>query len=126
MTAKERYLYHQIHPAKLVADAAAGFASVFALLAHHLFAGIAIALVVPAAASFLVLRYADLERQKRSSFGAYVKRFMTRGAAIQRTAGFAVLAYGAWTSSFLTGVLGCALIVHAWTMGLLIPRDLRK
>lgn len=126
MTARERYLYHQIHPAKLAADVAAAIACVLALSAHRLIPGIAAALIVPAGASIFVIRYADLERSKKSRFGAYVKRYMTRSATIQRLVGFLILCYGAWTASFLLGVLGAALIVHAWTMGLLIPRDLRK
>lgn len=126
MTAKERYLYHQIHPAKLAADVAAAIGGVSAFAAHRLATGLVISIAVPACASLLAIRYADLERLKRSRFGAYVKRFMTTSATVQRLAGFAILAYGAWTGSFLVCVLGAALIVHAWTMGLLIPRDLRK
>ncbi|HTK04849.1 MAG TPA: hypothetical protein VL500_04655 [Candidatus Eisenbacteria bacterium] len=125
MNAKERRLYHQIHPAKLAADTGSGIAAVILLANGQAVIGLALAIVVPVAATFALLRYADLEPQKRSRLGAYVKKYMTPAAQIQRLAGFAILCGAAWKGSYLLGVLGAALIVHAWTMGLLIPKDLR-
>ena len=126
MTKDERALYHQIHPAKLAVDAAAGVSAVLALSQGWFVSGVAVAVAVPAAASFAVLQRADLERLKHSRFGAYVRKFMTPAAQFQRIAGFGVLSAAAWVHSYLLGVFGAALIIHAWTQGLLIPRDLRK
>ena len=125
MNAKERDLYHQINPANLAADIGSGIAAVILLAKGHAIIGLALAIVVPVAATLAVMRYGDLERLKRSPFGAYVKKFMTTSAQVQRLAGFAILCWAAWNGSYLLGVLGAALIVHAWTQGLLIPKDLR-
>jgi hypothetical protein len=126
MTRHERNIYHQIHPAKLAADAAAGFVAVASFSAGHAALGAAAAVLPPVAASWLVLRHAGLERQRRSRFGAYVNKYMTARAQAQRVAGFAVLLHGAWTHSFLAPVFGAALILHAWAAGLLVPRDIRR
>lgn len=125
MTTKEKVLYHQIHPAKLASDLAACVTAVVLFARGDAAAGLAVAAIVPVAATMATMRYGDLERLKRSRFGAYVRRYMTSAALAQRLAGFAILCWGAWKGSFLLGVLGAALIVHAWTAGLLIPRDLR-
>ncbi len=125
MTHAERTAYLQIHPAQLASDAAGGLGAVAAFAAHRPVLGATLAIVPFAVAAFLS-RKADVERAKRTRLGAYARRFLTPSSRVQRLAGFAILCAGAWTGSFLTGVLGAALIVHAWTMGLLIPRDLRK
>lgn len=126
MTQRERILYHQIHLVKLTADVSAGVYALAAFAHGWLLTGAAVAVVVPAAASFAVLTRADLERLKRSRPGAYVRKFMTPAAQVQRIAGFVVLSAAAWTHSYLLGVFGAALIIHAWTRGLLIPRHLRR
>ncbi|HTM68842.1 MAG TPA: hypothetical protein VL426_06120 [Candidatus Binatia bacterium] len=125
MTSKEKTLYHQIHPAKLAADLVAGIGAVVLFAKGHPWPALALAVVVPVAATVAVIRYADLEPLKRSRFGAYVKKFMTTSAQVQRLAGFAILCWAAWKGSYLLGVLGAALIVHAWVAGLLIPKDVR-
>src|SRR5688572_25611671 len=125
MNAKERHLYHQIHPAKLGADLVSGVAAVLLLASGRPVLGLAFGLVVPVTASVVIIRRVDLEAQKRSRFGAYMKKFMTTSAQVQRVAGFGILCWAAWQGSYLSGVLGAALIVHAWTQGLLIPKDLR-
>lgn len=126
MTNDERHLYHLIHPAKLFADAVGAAAALTAFWAGWPAVGVLIAVAVPVLASTALLRKADLEAQKRSRLGSYLRKFFPKSARLQRHAGFAVLAYGTWSRTFLVGVLGAALIVHAWTQGLLIPRDLRK
>lgn len=126
MTSRERHLYHQIHPFKMATDLAAGAGAVAALAHGWLVAGIALAVVPAAAASFAVLRHADLERLKRSRLGAYVRKYMTPAAQVQRVAGFGLLSVASWNRSYLTAVFAAALIVHAWTQGLLIPRSFKK
>jgi hypothetical protein len=126
MTTDERRLYHLIHPAKVLADTAGACAALAAFWAGWPKTGVLIAIAAPMTASALLLRRADLEAQKRSRLGAYLKKYFPDSARYQRHAGFAVLAYGTWSRTFLACVLGAALIVHAWTQGLLIPRDVRK
>lgn len=126
MTHDERRLYHLIHPAKLFADVVGASAALAAFWTGWPAIGVLAAIAVPVLASTFLLRRADLEAQKRSRLGRYIRKYFPKSARIQRHAGFAVLAYGTWSRTFLIGVLGVALIVHAWTQGLLIPRDVRK
>jgi hypothetical protein len=49
----------------------------------------------PIAASFLVVFLADLEPQRQSAFGRYVKRMMTRAMEAIRLAGGIVMVFGA-------------------------------
>lgn len=126
MTHDERRLYHLIHPAKLFADVVGASAALAAFWAGWPAAGVLAAVAVPVLASAILLHRADLEAQKRSRLGRYIRKYFPKSARAQRHAGFAVLAYGTWSRTFLIGVVGVALIVHAWTQGLLIPRDVRK
>ena len=119
---KERYLYHQIHPAKLAVDWASGLACLYPLWQHHLLLGLAVMLVPPPLASFVLIRFADLDRQKRSSFGGYVKRYMTRAAEAVRLLGMIIMAAGAWLHSPIAIAGGLLVILLAWTRGLLFPR----
>lgn len=126
MTKDERNLYHLIHPAKVFADTAGAVAALAAFWAGWPAVGVLVAVAVPILASVLLLRRAEFEAQKRSRLGAYLRKYFTKTASYQRHFGFAVLAYGTWSRTFMLGVIGAALIVHAWTQGLLIPRDVRK
>ena len=71
MNLKEKYIYHQIHPAKLLTDIAAGIASLYPLWLHQLLLGLLIMLAPPLIASLLTIRYANLQRYKKSPFGKY-------------------------------------------------------
>ena|SRR5688572_17412211 len=126
MTRDERHLYHLIHPAKVLADSAGACAALAAFWAGWPGFGVLFAIAVPVIASALLLRHADLDAQKKSKLGNYLRKYFPKSARIQRHAGFAVLAYGTWSRTFMIAVLGVALIAHAWTQGLLIPRDIRK
>lgn len=122
MTGKDRYLYHQIHPAKLAADVAAAIIGLWLLWRHDLAPALAVLLILPALASALLLRFGELEPQKRSAFGHYVARFMTRGAEAVRLAGMALMGLGAWLHRPVLIVAGAAIILSAWLRGLFVRR----
>jgi hypothetical protein len=117
MQPKDRYLYHQIHPAKLAADIAAGFASLIPFWQHRLWLGLAVAVLPCVIASALVLRFADLEPLEHSSFGAYVGRHMTPAMQALRLAGFVVMALGAWYHAPLAIQLGVLVVLAGWLKG---------
>jgi hypothetical protein len=119
MTPLERYLVHQIHPAKLLTDAASGFASLIPLWWHELGFALVVMLIPPPIASALVLTLANLERQRDSPFGRYVVRTMTRSMEAVRLGGFVVIAVGAWVHLPFVMVIGLAVILFGWTRGLL-------
>ncbi len=121
MDLRERILYHQIHPLKLSADVVSGMAALFLLWSHDLTLGLLVAFLPPIAASGLVLRYADLERHRRSSFGRYMQRYMTGSTQGVRLVGNAVMMVGAWYHMAWALVLGLVLVLLAWLRGILFP-----
>jgi hypothetical protein len=117
MNLKEKYLYHQIHPAKLLMDVGAGIASLYPLWQHELGLALLIMLIPPLIASLLTMRYANLELYKESSFGKYVAEHMTPAVEAIRLAGMVLMAAGAWSRSFAMIILGAAAILGAWGSG---------
>ena len=92
----EKVLYHQIHPAKLVADIGGSLASTY-LMWWRSFAAAMLAAFVPATvASILVIRYSDLEPRKHSPLGRYVRRYLDWRAGAWRSIGQVVMWVGAW------------------------------
>jgi hypothetical protein len=71
MTGRERVLYQQIHPLKLATDSGVGFLSYYLLWQRRLGLGAALLLqFLPAIlVSGALIRWADLEPQRRSAFG---------------------------------------------------------
>jgi hypothetical protein len=121
LTGEEKYLYHQIHPLKLAADWAAGLISLYTLWQHELLIGLLVMLIPPQLASFMLIRFADLEPQKQSTFGRYIARYMTRPVEAVRLLGMIVMAVGAWLRSPAAIIAGLLVILLAWMRGLLFP-----
>ena len=92
MTSRERVLYHQIHPAKLSTDVIAAVISLYCFWQHWLWMALILHFLPPIVASALVIQWADLDRQRRSAFGVYVKRMMTRTVEAVRLGGDIVIA----------------------------------
>jgi hypothetical protein len=118
MERADKFLYHQIHPLKLGTDIVAAVISLFFFWQHQLAIALALHIVPPIIASFLVIRLADLEPQRRSAFGRYVKRMMTRAIEAIRLAGDVVMVVGAWYHSFALMLVGLLIVVGAWLSGL--------
>ncbi len=121
MNLRERALYHQVHPAKLLTDATAAVAFLYLLWDHELFPGLAAALLPSIAASILVMRYADLQRYKASALGRYLERYMTGPVMATRLLGLIMTALGAWYHEPGAVVVGAVVIVLAWARGLIFP-----
>lgn len=121
MTPRDKYLHHQIHPAKLLTDWSTGLIALYSLWRHELAIALVIMLIPPPIASWLVIRRANLERQRQSAFGRYVARYMTRAMELVRLAGMAVMAVGAWMWAPLTIAVGLAIVLFGWLRGLMIP-----
>jgi hypothetical protein len=117
MTLAEKVLYHQIHPAKLAADIGAEFVSLPLFWLHWLWLGLAAHFAPPVIASALLLRFADLSRQKNSSLGRYVARMMTRMVEAIRFLGDLVMAVAAWYHAPFGIAAGAAIVLFAWLSG---------
>ena len=122
MEAHERYLYHQIHPAKLATDICSAVAGVYLLWKRRPAAAL-VGMFVPAVlASWTIICRADLRPQKDSALGRYVAMYMTRPVEVMRSAGMLVMALGGWYHRPWLILVGLTTIVLGWTHGLLVPR----
>jgi len=120
MTTQEKYLYHQIHPLKLLTDWITGLLSLYFFWRHQLLAAVAIALIPPIVVSGLLIKFGNLERQRVSRFGHYVQRYMTRAMEILRLVGYIIMADGAWYHAPWTIALGLCIILFAWLNGIIL------
>jgi len=118
MSFAEKARYHQIHPAKLATDIAAEIVSLYIIWQHLLVLGLVSHFLPPVVASFLVMRFADLEKQKHSRFGRYVGRMMTRPVEAVRLGGDLIMVFGAWYHSFAIIGGGLSVVLLAWLSGL--------
>ena len=119
MTLKEKALYNQIHPLKLSTDILAAAVSLYLFWLHQALPALLLHFVPPLLASWLIIRYVDLEPQKSSAFGQYVARSMTRTMEGVRLFGDLVMIFGAWIHDSKLMILGFLVIVGAWCNGLL-------
>ncbi len=116
---RERVLYHQIHPLKLLVDWSSGFVAAYLFWQHQLVLALAIGLLPPPLVTAVVLRWANLEPYAQSRFGRYIKRYMTHLTEIVRLVGAAVTWIGAWYHSWLAVGGGVVIILLAWARGLI-------
>ncbi len=119
MTLRERILYHQIHPLKLFTDIGVTFPSCYFFWRHDLVAAIAIALLPPIIVSAIIIAAVDLERYKQSSFGRYLKNYMSREMEMTRLFGFVLVALGSWFHQAWLLPCGVVIVLLAWMRGLI-------
>ena len=121
MTQDEKALYHQIHPLKLATDIGAEVVSLYFFWQRKLGLGLIAALVPPIIASALIINVVDLEPYKQSTFGRYVRTYMTAPAVALRIVGTVVTHIGAWTRKPALIPVGLGLVLFGWTRGILWP-----
>jgi hypothetical protein len=118
MTLREKILYHQIHPAKLLTDCATSFASSWLLWeARWTEAGL-VAFLPSITATLILLFFVQLERFRDTPLGHYVHRTMTRKIEAARLAGQVVVWGGAVAHILWIVPVGYFVIVLAWANGL--------
>jgi hypothetical protein len=122
MTPQEKALYHQIHPLKLLTDISAEVISLYLFWKRKLFAGLVVIFLPPILASLLIMRWANLEPYKQSTFGDYLQTYMTPSVVTVRVLGTIVTHVGAWYRRPLLVPLGLGLVLLGWLRGLLWPK----
>ena len=122
MNYQEKELYHEIYPLKLFTDWTAGLIALYVLWQHQIVLGPVVAFVPPIPASFLIIRTANLERIKQSSFGCYVRRYMSNSVRLIRLTGNVIMMIGAWYHLLYLVPIGLIVIVLAWSGGLVFKR----
>jgi len=121
METREKVLYHQIHPAKLLTDWGTLPIALYLLWQRRWFPALIVAFVPSIAASTLLIRYADLERYKRSRFGHYLARSMTGSMQALRLGGAGVMLLGAWGRRGWLLPVGLLIILAGWFRGVFRP-----
>lgn len=117
MNSREKVLYHQIHPLKLLTDCLAEVISLPLFWHRRLRTALLWHFLPPVLASFALIRWADLEPQRRSAFGRYVARSMTPRMQAVRMLGDLVMAVGAWWRKPSLVVAGAGIVLFAWFRG---------
>lgn len=114
---------HQVHSAKLAADAGAGLASLWLLWRGHLVSGLLVHYVVPLASSALVLR-GDVSHLRHTARGRYVLTRLPPSAQVIRAAGDTLMVRGARKHQPKVLLAGAAAIAGGWASGLVarVPR----
>ena len=125
MNARERQIYHQIHPLKLATDVVSALAAAAFFWQHSVALALAVGPLPPIVASVLVLRFANLDRYRDSRIGAYIGRNMMRRVEAARLAGLLPLWGGAWLQRGFIIAAGIVWILLCWLWCLrpLPPRD---
>ena len=123
MTLQEKALYHQIHPAKLATDIGATPIALYLLWQHSLIAGLIVTFVPSIIASFVIIRFVNLEPYKASAFGRYVGRYMTPATQLARVVGLVGMVVGAWLRLWWLIALSLLLVLLAWLRGVIFPRS---
>jgi hypothetical protein len=117
MNFADKVLYHQIHPLKLGTDILASLVSLYFFWEHKLFIGLILHLAPPIIASLAVIYGFDLESQRQSALGQYVKRTMTHGIEAIRLIGDIIMVLGAWFHSIPLIGVGLAIVAAGWLSG---------
>jgi len=117
MNLADKVLYHQIHPLKLGTDILASLVSLYFFWQHKLLIGLVLHIAPPIVASLLVICLIDLEPQRQSTFGQYVKRMMTHRIEAIRLGGDVVTIFGAWYRSLPLIGIGLFIVIAAWLSG---------
>jgi len=119
MTLKDKILFHQVHPGKLATDIASVIISLIFLWRHQLTLGLLTHFVPPPIGSAAVIGFANLDMYKNSRLGTYLNRYMTWTVQATRLAGDLLTVFAAWHQSPVGITLGLAIILVAWSYGLL-------
>ena len=119
MNFADKVLYHQIHPLKFGTDIVASLVSLYFFWQHKLFIGLILHLAPPIIASLAVIYAFDLDPQRQSAFGQYLKRTMTHPIEAIRLIGDIVMVLGAWFHSVPLIGAGLAMVVGGWLSGVI-------
>jgi hypothetical protein len=114
MTTYEKYLYHQVHPLKLLTDWGSGLAALYFFWNQELLLAVLVAVVPSLVISGVLIRFASLEHYATSKRGQYIKTHMTRARELLRLAGYVVMAFAAWYHLPWMILSGLLVILLAW------------
>ena len=115
MQVADKVLVHQVHPAKIGADAMASVVSNALLWRGRTKAALAVRAVLPVAGSVAVLTLADLDALAQTAPGRYVLAHMPPSAQAVRLAGDALMGLGARRRSVALLLVGATAVAAGWS-----------
>lgn len=114
LAAREKALYHQVHPAKIGTDVGTTIVSTFLLARHELAAALIVMWVPSVLLSAAFIYWGDFSDVRDSRVGDYLRRYMTPGMQALRFGGEGVVAVGAWLHAWLLIPMGVGVIFWGW------------
>lgn len=117
---RQALLLHQVHPAKLAVDAAAGVGSDVLLWRGRLREGLLLRYAVPVLGSVAVLRFGRVSDLSGRQRGVYVLN-LPPAAHLARIAGDAIMGVGAWRRRPALLVAGALVVAFGWSWGTMLP-----
>lgn len=126
MTLQEKSLYQQIHPLRLFTDWASGLYACYLFWYGEVTMGIILAFAPSLLVSLLVIRTADLDKIKRSTFGRYFARTYSKTIDLIRFGGFVLMAGSSWYHSIEGMAAGFAVIAGTWTYGVFTLKNISE
>lgn len=96
MDFREKQLYHQIHPIKLMTDWITGTIALYLLWHQQLLIALCVMFIPSVIVSVIIIKYINLKKLKDSTFGMYIRVSMTKSMELVRFVGFAIAIFGAW------------------------------
>ncbi len=121
MDLREKEKYHEIHPVKLAADIGSAVGFMYFLWVQNLLGGLIIGLLPSIITSAVIIKWANLEKYKQSSFGKYIEKYMTNTMRLIRLIGLVVALIGAWFHMWWLILLGVFIVLLAWLRGKILP-----
>ena len=83
-------------------------------------------MVPPIIVSTLIIKWVDLESNKQSAFGRYLRAYMTPLVVAVRLLGTVVTHLGEWYRRPVLIPLGLVIVLLAWLRGILLPKGSEK
>jgi len=122
LDSSEKRLYSQIHPAKLATDISMSILTLYLFWVHDLVPAVILHIGPSILVSYLIIRFANLERYMRSGLGQYLAKYMTNRMQLVRLLGDLITVVGAWFQTFWVIGVGLAVVALGWARGLIVRR----
>ena len=118
MKLRQRLLYLQVHPLKLVTDWVSAMVAAALLWQHALAYGLVVAALPSMLVSIVLFWRADANRFVQTALGRYMLRNNTPAMEAVRFCGMLVLWAGAWLNWWWLLWAGLAVIAGGWLAGM--------
>lgn len=103
----------------MLVDWSSGITACYFFWEKEIVAGALIAFLPSLIVSLIVVRFANLEKLKNSSFGRYYQRNYSKTVDLIRFVGFITMATGSWYHAVPFIATGFLVIISTWMYGLL-------